>query len=160
MSVAAEVEMTFRRIVFATDFSPASRAAFRFAVNLARGERARLTIVHVLPSVVPLGVETYVSGRMYDEMENSARRWAQKRLDSLVEQAGRSKVAARSALLAGAAHEAISTAASREGADVIVVGTHGRTGLERVFVGSVAARIIGTAPCPVLTVRPRAARKR
>jgi nucleotide-binding universal stress UspA family protein len=158
--LAVEVEMRFRRILFATDFSPASRAAFRVAVQLARRERGRLVIVHVLPSVVSLGVETYVSARMYEEMETSARRWAQKRLDSLVEQARRSRVAARTVLLAGAADEEVSRAAAKERADLIVIGTHGRTGLERVFMGSVAARIIGTAPCPVLTVRPRRSSKR
>jgi nucleotide-binding universal stress UspA family protein len=62
-------------------------------------------------------------------------------------------------LVGAAAHEAIARAAARERADVIVIGTHGRSGLERVFVGSVAARVIGTAPCPVLTVRPRRGRK-
>jgi nucleotide-binding universal stress UspA family protein len=88
------------------------------------------------------------------------RRWAEKRLDALVAQARRSRVDARPKLLSGpAAHEAIARAAAKERSDVIVIGTHDRTGLERVLVGSVAARIIGTAPCPVLTVRPRRSRK-
>jgi nucleotide-binding universal stress UspA family protein len=97
---------------------------------------------------------------MYEEMERSVHGWAQRRLDALIEQARRSGVTARALLLSDpAAHEAIARAASRERSDVIVVGTHGRTGLERVFVGSVAARIIGTAPCPVLTVRSRRSRR-
>lgn len=153
--------MTFRRILFGTDFSPASRAAFRAAVDLARRERGRLVIAHVLPAVGPIGVESYVSARMYDEMEASVRRWAEKRLAALVELARRSRVNARPLLLAGpAAHEAIARAAAKERSDVVVIGTHGRTGLERVLVGSVAARIIGSAPCPVLTVRSRAVRKK
>jgi universal stress protein A len=152
--------MLFRRILIATDFSPASRPALRVALDLARKGRGRLAIVHVLPSVAPLGVERYVSARMYEEMETSVRRWAQKRLDRLIEQARRSRVAARGLLLEGAAHEAIARAAAKDRTDVIVIGTHGRTGLERVLVGSVAARVIGTAPCPVLTVRSRAARKK
>lgn len=153
--------MTFRRILFATDFSPASRAAFRTAVELARRERGHLVIAHVLPAVAPIGVESYVSARMYEDMEASVRRWAEKRLDTLVADAIGSRVTARSLLLAGpAVHEAIARAAAKERSDVVVIGTHGRTGLERVLVGSVAARIIGTAPCPVLTVRPRAARKK
>jgi nucleotide-binding universal stress UspA family protein len=148
--------LTFQRILVATDFSPASRPAFRVALDLARREGRRLTIVHVLPSVAPLGVEVYISARMYDEMEKSLRRWTQRRLDSLVAQARRAGVTARALLLSGAAaHEAISRAARDARADVIVIGTHGRTGLERVLVGSVAARVIGTAPCPVLTVRAR-----
>jgi nucleotide-binding universal stress UspA family protein len=152
--------MTFRRILFATDFSPASRPAFRVAVDLARRGRGQLAIVHVLSSVAPLGVESYVSARTYEEMESSLRRWTQKRLNALVAQARRSRVDARPLLLTGsAAHEAIVRAARRERADVIVIGTHGRSGLERFIVGSVASRVVGTAPCPVLTVRPRRARK-
>jgi nucleotide-binding universal stress UspA family protein len=153
--------MAFRRILVATDFSPASRPAFRVALDLARQGDGRLAIVHVLPSVAPLGVEVYVTARMYEEMERSLRRWTQKRLDALVAQAKRARVNARPLLLSGAAaHVAISRAAAQERSDVIVIGTHGRTGLERVLVGSVAARVIGTAPCPVLTVRPRRGRKR
>jgi universal stress protein A len=152
--------MTFRRILIATDLSSASRLAFRVALDLARQGRGQLVIVHVLPSVGPLGVEGYVSARIYEEMESSLHRWAQKRLDALVAQARRARVNARPLLLSGAAaHEAIARAAAKERSDVIVIGTHGRTGLERVLVGSVAARIIGTAPCPVLTVRPRRSRK-
>jgi nucleotide-binding universal stress UspA family protein len=150
--------MKLQRILLATDFSPASLRAFRVAVELARKMRGRLVIVHVLPSVVPLGVEGYVSARMYEEMEASVRQWAQRRLDRLTERARAARVAARGLLLEGAAHEAIRRAAAKERTDVIVMGTHGRTGLARVFVGSVAARVIGTAPCPVLTVgrgRPR-----
>ena len=152
--------MTFRRILFATDFSPASRPAFRVAVDLARRGRGRLAIVHVLSSVAPLGVESYVSARTYEEMESSLRRWTQKRLNALVAQAKRARVNASGILLTDAvAHKAIARAARRERADVIVIGTHGRSGLERFIVGSVASRVVGTASCPVLTVRPHRARK-
>jgi len=58
-------------------------------------------------------------------------------------------------LLKGAAHEAIVKAARAHRADMIVVGTHGRTGVARFFVGSVAARVVAAASCPVLTVRGR-----
>ena len=152
--------MKFRRILVATDFSPASRPAFRTALDLARAQRGRLTVVHVLPSVAPMGGEGSVGARMYEEMEASARQWAQKRLDRLVAEAQSVRVAARPLLLEGAAHEAIARAVRSERADVVVIGTHGRTGLERVFVGSVAASVLGTAPCPVRPVRPRRIRAR
>jgi nucleotide-binding universal stress UspA family protein len=58
-------------------------------------------------------------------------------------------------LLEGVAHEQIARAAKRQRADLIVMGTHGRTGMARFFLGSVAARVAATAPCPVLTVRGR-----
>ncbi len=145
----------FRRILFGTDFSVASRRAFQHAIELARRGKARLVIAHVIPSVGPLGAEGYVAPRIYEEMERAVRRSAEKQLDDLVARARKSRVAARGLLLTGAAHEAIARAARREKADLVVVGTHGRTGLERLLVGSVASRVIGTAPCPVLTVRPR-----
>jgi len=145
----------FRRVLFGTDFSPASRPAFRRAVALARQSRGRLLIVHVVPSGMPLGAEGYVTPRMYQEMETAIRQSAQKQLDRLVAQAKKAGVAARGVLLTGAAPEAIALTARKERSDVVIVGTHGRTGLDRLLAGSVASRIVGTAPCPVMTVRPR-----
>jgi nucleotide-binding universal stress UspA family protein len=145
----------FRRILFGTDFSPASRPAFRRATELARQVRGRLLIAHVIPSVGPLGAEGYMTPRMYEEMERAVRVSAQKQLDRLVARARKAGAATRGLLLSGAAPEAIARAARKERSDVVIVGTHGRTGLERLLAGSVASRIVGTAPCPVLTVRPR-----
>ena len=145
----------FRRVLFGTDFSPASRPAFRRAIALARQSRGRLLIVHVVPSGMPMGAEGYVTPRMYQEMETAIRKSAQKQLDRLVAQAKKAGVAARGVLLTGAAPEAIALTARKERCDVVIVGTHGRTGLDRLLAGSVASRIVGTAPCPVMTVRPR-----
>ena len=145
----------FQRILFGTDFSPASRPAFRQAVALARQSHGRLLVVHVMPSGWPLGTEGYVTPRMYEEMETAIRQSAQKQLGRLVAQAKKAGVSARGLLLSGAAPEAIALTARKERSDVVIVGTHGRTGLERLLSGSVASRIVGTAPCPVLTVRPR-----
>jgi len=145
----------FRRVLFGTDFSPASRPAFRRAVALARQSRGRLLIVHVVPSGMPMGAEGYVTPRMYQEMETAIRKSAQKQLDRLVAQAKKAGVAVRGLLLTGAAPEAIALTARKERSDVVIVGTHGRTGLDRLLAGSVASRIVGTAPCPVMTVRPR-----
>lgn len=145
----------FRRVLFGTDFSPASRPAFRRAVALARQFRGRLLIVHVIPSGMPVGAEGYVTPRMYQEMETAIRQSAQKQLDRLVARAKKAGVTVRGLLLSGAAPEAIALTARKERSDVVIVGTHGRTGLERLLAGSVASRIVGTAPCPVLTVRPR-----
>jgi len=145
----------FRRVLFGTDFSPASRPAFRRAIALARQSRGRLLIVHVVPSGMPMGAEGYVTPRMYQEMETAIRQSAQKQLDRLVAQAKKAGVAARGVLLTGAAPEAIALTARKERSDVVIVGTHGRTGLDRLLAGSVASRIVGTAPCPVMTVRPR-----
>jgi nucleotide-binding universal stress UspA family protein len=143
-----------RNILVATDFSSSSRPAFRRAVAMAAASRATLWIGHVVPSV-PASVGGDTLPRMYEEMDLAVRDAAEKRLRALTKAAGKSSVRARPLLLRGVPHEAICRAARAHRADLIVLGTHGRTGVARFFVGSVAARVVATAPCPVLTVRPR-----
>jgi nucleotide-binding universal stress UspA family protein len=88
-------------------------------------------------------------------MREAGRAWAQKQMNRLLARARKAGVRARGQLLDGVAHEAIVRAARRQGVDRLVMGTHGRTGVARLFLGSVAARVTATAPCPVLTVRGR-----
>jgi nucleotide-binding universal stress UspA family protein len=99
--------------------------------------------------------EAYVSPSAYEQMAESARAWAQKQLDRLLARAKAARVRARGLLLEGIAHEQIVRTARRQRVGLIVMGTHGRTGVARFFLGSVAARVAATAPCPVLTVRGR-----
>jgi nucleotide-binding universal stress UspA family protein len=144
-----------RNILFATDFSSASRPAFRRALEMASTDGAALWIVHVAAPPGPLSPDGYVLPRIYEEMDLAIRSDAQKRLRTLLGRARKLGVRARALLLKGAPHEAIARAARKHRADIVVVGTHGRTGVARFFVGSVAARVVATAPCPVLTVRGR-----
>lgn len=145
----------FRRILHASDFSPASRPAFRRALDLARANRAALTIVHVYSTVVPMMGEGYVTADIYDRWLADVRADAQRRLDRLVAQAKKRGVRAKSLVLEGIAHDRIVRAARSTRADLIVLGTHGRTGLGRAFLGSVASRVVTLASCPVLTVRAK-----
>ena len=142
-----------RNVLFATDFSSASRPAFRRAVALAAASRAVLWIGHVIPPA-PRRVAGGALPRMYREMDAFIRSDAEKRLRALAELARLAGVRARPLLLRGVPHEAIRRAARARRADMIVLGTHGRTGVARFLVGSVASRVVATAPCPVLTVRP------
>ncbi len=142
-----------RRILHATDFSGASGPAFAKALELAKQDRARLCLLHVLVPPSPfLGDELPSS---YLELQAQARRDAERRLDAVVGRAKKAGVRVESKLVTGATAERIIRHASRWHADVIVIGTHGRTGLGRVFMGSVAERVLQRAPCPVLTVRRR-----
>ena len=95
----------------------------------------------------------YVSPKVYEQMEAAVWAEAQKQLQRRVEQARRAGVRVKSLLLEGIAHERIVRAARGRKADVVVIGTHGRTGLARLFLGSVASRLLAVSPCPVLTVR-------
>jgi nucleotide-binding universal stress UspA family protein len=144
-----------RRILHPTDFSKASSAAFARAVADARAARAELVLVHVLSPVIPVAGEGYVSPSVYEQMTASARQWAQQQMSRLLAKARAGRVRARGLVLEGVAHEQIVRAAKQQRAGVIVMGTHGRTGVARFFLGSVAAWVAAAAPCPVLTVRGR-----
>jgi nucleotide-binding universal stress UspA family protein len=140
------------RILFATDFSTASGPALRQALEMARRERALLLIAHVLEPAVPLSADGYVLPRLYDEIAAAQRADAEKRMKRLLDRARKAGVRARGILLRGAAHDAIARAARGHRAGRVIVGTHGRRGFSRLFLGSVAARVIAACPCPVLVV--------
>jgi nucleotide-binding universal stress UspA family protein len=144
---------TYRRILHPSDFSPAARPAFRKAVELAKAKGAELLVVHVLP-VLPIFPETYLAERTYNELLEAQRARGRTQLDRLVANAKAAGARASGILLDFAipADRIVRLAKSRH-ADVIVMGTHGRTGFRRALMGSVAARVIALAPCPVLTVR-------
>jgi nucleotide-binding universal stress UspA family protein len=146
---------SLRHILVATDFSAASRMALRRAMEMALANKAELWIVHVASPPWPMSPDGYVLPRIYDEVELAVRADAQKRLGAILARARKSGIRGRALLLRGVAHEAIVKAARAHRADMIVLGTHGRTGVARFFVGSVAARVVAAASCPVLTVRGR-----
>jgi nucleotide-binding universal stress UspA family protein len=145
-----------RHILYPSDFSSASGAAFRKALALARDAKARLTIVHILNPTVVLPIDAYMAARVYDDIQRSAETYARKKLAGLLARARKAGVRAKTALIEGVAAERIVAAARRNRADLIVIGTHGRTGLARLMLGSVASRVVATSSCPVLTVRGRA----
>jgi nucleotide-binding universal stress UspA family protein len=143
-----------RRIVHPSDFSKASAAAFTKAVELAKANGAELVLLHVLAPPLPLmSGEGYVSPKIYEDLEQSARAYASKELARLVAKAKKAGVRAKAVLRDGVAHEQIVQAARSPRADMIVIGTHGRTGLAKLFLGSVAGRVVSAAKCPVMTVR-------
>jgi nucleotide-binding universal stress UspA family protein len=144
-----------RRILHPSDFSPASRAAFAKAIELAKQNRAQLIVAHVILSPVMAYADGYMSDQAYKDMETAARRYGEKHLGVLVAKARRAGVRARALLLEGVVADRIVRAAKGQRADMIVIGTHGRTGLMRFMLGSVADRVVSQADCPVLTVRGR-----
>jgi nucleotide-binding universal stress UspA family protein len=144
-----------RAILHPTDFSGASRAAFTRAVDLARRERAPLLLLHVITPPIPMMGDGYVSPATWDEITKGYRKSAQRKLDALVRRARAASIRARSLVIEGSPAEAILRAARRQRPRMIVVGTHGRTGAARFFLGSVAGRVVAGATCPVLTVRGR-----
>lgn len=144
-----------RTVMVASDFSPASRAAFAHAVELAKANRATLLVMHALALVPSMLGGEYIPPQTWDRIETATRAEAQKQIDALVAKAKRAGVRATSLVMVGSPYEVIVRAARSKGVDVLVLGTHGRTGLPRFFLGSVATRVVATAHCPVLTVRGR-----
>lgn len=143
-----------RRILHPTDFSTASGPALDKAIELAKKNKAELLLLHVMVPAVPyVGAEDYTGPEFYREMQTRARREAQSALLPLIKKAQKARVKAQSFLLKGIPHEQIVRAAKSRRVDLIVIGTHGRTGISKFFMGSVAGRVIAMAHCPVLTVR-------
>jgi nucleotide-binding universal stress UspA family protein len=140
-----------RRILHPSDFSRASAAAFTKAVDLANANKAELRLVHGLAPTLPMLGDGYVSPKVYEDLVASARGYGKKNLDALVAKAKKAGGRAKSVLLGGVAHEQIARTARRLRADLVVMGTQGRTGLAKLFVGSVAGRVVAIAPCPVMT---------
>lgn len=142
-----------KRILFGTDFTPASRKAFEEALSLCRETGAELLLAHVYSTPASLPAELALTPDTYEQLDEKLREDAQAKLRALGEEARRVEVRERTFLLSGAPDEALVEAAGQTGVDLVVLGTHGRTGAARFFLGSVASKVIATASCPVLTVR-------
>jgi len=148
-----KIEM--RRIVCPTDFSATSARAFEHALVLAAWYEAPVTVLHVLPeAVVASAGLPYMGSPLL--LEGSLRESVQADLTALVGPANRAGLNASTELRDGNPATQTVRLAQELGADLIVMGTRGRTGLERLVLGSVAETVLRRAPCPVMTVPPRA----
>ena len=138
--------MKASKILFPTDFSPASHEALRWATSLARDTGATIIIVHVEEPPMAYG-----GGEMYIGIEEGDSEELRRTLVQIVPTDP--QVPFEHKLLAGDPATAIVEAADSENADFVVLGTHGRTGLTRLLMGSVAEAIVRRAKCPVLTIK-------
>ena len=134
------------KIVVPTDFSHCGDAALRLAASLARDTGAKLLIVHV--EEPPLA---YGGGEMYYGVPEPATEDLQRMLERVVPPDA--NVTYEHRLISGEPASAIVQLAEDEKADLIVMATHGRTGLTRLLMGSVAEAVVRRAPCPVLTYK-------
>jgi nucleotide-binding universal stress UspA family protein len=142
-----------RRILCASDFSKTSGKALISAIDLAEANRARLTILHAHVPIVPLVPDQYLEASTWDRVDTETRRWAERQVEKLAEKARKRGVRASALMVTGDPAQHIVRMARSKRADLIVVGTHGRRGISKFFLGSVAERVIATASCPVMTVR-------
>jgi nucleotide-binding universal stress UspA family protein len=138
-------------ILVPTDFSPTSKEALEYGRMLAERFGASLHLVHVCeqPAMSAAWSEGY--SLTLSEMQDEIRKEAQQRLASMI--APTWIVPVTTEVLTGSPALSIVEAARERGVSLIVMGTHGYSGLTRLVLGSVAERVVRTAPCPVLTVR-------
>jgi nucleotide-binding universal stress UspA family protein len=141
-----------KRILVPVDFSEPSTRALMHAIAMAEQFGASLDVLHVVPNPYvddPAGLYLPVPVTYVNDLMNDAR----KRLDALLDSVDHQRLRARPIVKAGDPLRHVVEYARNESMDLIVLGTHGRSGVAHLLLGSVAERVVRTAPCPVLTVR-------
>jgi universal stress protein A len=149
-SKPAPIRTAVSRILVPVDFSEHSETALRYALGFAAKFDAELTLVHIVEQTV------YPGDWMYPPLATSdfAVEKREQLLGKLQELSAGAKVKAKHVVRIGRAWQEVIEIAKEERSDLIVIATHGYTGLKHVLLGSVAEKIVRHAPCPVLTVRP------
>ncbi len=146
----------FTRILTAIDFSENSESAFDHALILATKFDAELTVIHVINEPVDLR-GFYVPHISFEALEKEIEESAVKMMTEFCAARLGTFTNYKTEIITGIPYEEITLAASRINASLIVIGTHGRTGLDRILFGSTAERVVRSAGCSVLTVRVKAA---
>jgi len=146
----------FKNILCPIDLSETSSRTLAYAVALARWYEARLTVLHVVPSFDPMQVRTGAIGDHISLVTPMTREEVLTELRRTVEAAGAGSLDVAFATEAGGAAGTIVDQAVRTAADLVVMGTHGRSGFERLLLGSVTEKVLRKSPCPILTVPPHA----
>jgi len=141
----------FQKILFATDFSEASKRALAQAEDLARATHAELLVLHVREEFPFLGPDG--SGYLPPELEAQQSAAVAQLLEAQTGELKERGIVCRGLSVLGAPHQRIANVAEQEKVDMIVVGSHGRRALGRLVLGSVAERLVRTASVPVLVVR-------
>lgn len=137
--------MVYRHILVATDGSKFSEAAVCYAMRLAKDTKAKLTVIHVA------NVHGYVEVLWHD-MKKKYREEGEQVLKNVRDHCKLEGIQAEMLLEQGVPYLKIVEAAKRLHCDLIVLGSHGHSGLEKIFLGSVAERVIGISPVPVVIV--------
>jgi nucleotide-binding universal stress UspA family protein len=139
--------MIVQHVLVPIDFSATADRALTYAIALAQQLQARLTLLHVL-DLTPVTMED-MTATYLDDLETDA----QHLLQASRERVQRAGLQGESLLVQGTPTQTIIDTAGEQGVDLIIMGTHGRTGLAHVFLGSVAEHVVRQGPCPVLVVR-------
>jgi len=142
-----------RKVLAPSDFSPHAANAVRYACGLAERLGAELHLLHVLSAIIPTGPEPLFAPVLPPESFRDSEEASTRALKTLLDPSWGSPPAVEVAVRWESPVEGIVSYAREAAIDLIVIATHGRTGLSHVLLGSVAERIVREAPCPVLTIR-------
>lgn len=153
MAKKKEKGLQIKKILVPTDFSPSSEAGVEYAAAMAKQFGAEVILVHVVESFPYMITDTVTVVSYTDSLKTVA----QALLDGLSSKLSKEGLSIKTHLATiGFPPGEIIKRAEREKADIIVMATHGRTGLGRLLMGSVAEKVVRLSPVPVLTVRPPA----
>lgn len=144
----------FQTILFATDFSDSSEHAFQYALSLAGKFESRLAIIHVINEPVDLR-GFYVPHISFDKLEEEIEQGAWKLMEKFCRTHAQGYAKVESFVVPGIPYDEIIKKALELSADLIVLGTHGRTGLDHVLFGSTAEKVVRKSTVPVMTIRAR-----
>lgn len=144
----------FNKILFATDMSEISETAFEYALTLSEEFNAKLIIMHVINQSIDL-YSFYVPHISFETIEHEIAIGAEKMMDKFCREKMKSYDNYEKYIVTGIPDIEILKKADLEKVDLIVIGTHGRIGVDHLLFGSTAEKVIKRAVCPVMTVRPR-----
>lgn len=144
--------MEIKKILFPTDFSEGSGTAIPILTEMVRKFGAKLYIVHVIYDIART-TGWYVPHMSMDEMYKDMETAAKKEIERVCVEELRGYKDIERIVLRGIPDEEVLKFVKEQGIDMIVMGTHGRKGLDRVLFGSTASKVVRSAICPVLTVR-------
>jgi nucleotide-binding universal stress UspA family protein len=142
--------MSVRSVLCPVDFSECSEHALRYALTLAQSLGAEIRLLHVYQ---PLATRGPQRSHAEERADADARHWAKQELEALAHRYSAHDVTVVPLFVEGLPHERIVELAKSEGADLIVMGTHGRSALPHFLLGSVAERVVRISTVPVCTIR-------
>jgi nucleotide-binding universal stress UspA family protein len=149
--MSSPVPQPIRHILCPVDFSDCSELALTYACSLARRLGARVSVLHVYHLMAHVFPDDVLA--LPAEVDAGLRREAEKHLSAMIERCAGEGLDPEPVLVEGVPQAEIAREADARGVDLVVVGSHGRSGLEHLLIGSVAERVVRTSPVPVLTVR-------
>lgn len=143
-----------RQILWPTDFSEQARRALPWVNGMAQRFGARVEIVHVLVPSLAMASMTGHAAAAATAYLDEIKRHATETIDEIARQDIADDVETTTAIVTGSPAREIARVAEQEGVDLVIMATHGETGLVRLVTGSVAEKVVRLAPCPVLSVPP------